>query len=455
VEPLFSRIVSRVLPTRPALTGASIAMASVVAQAIDADQILVQNVGNLAIKPQFGQSTVYSDNIFYGNDSIFLPGTGPGTAFAGIPIRPQEDDLVVTISPGLKLQYGTDASNLITFEYALDEVFYTGHSDYQPQQHHLDLRTKFQKGKFLITGTDSLEFLSSFLGGGTFVDPTLSRAQDFLLDRRQTALDHKVTFDYSEKTDVYGDFQFSETDFESATSLLDMNTLRGSFGGTYKFSPKLGVFTEGFYGQTAVSQNRSNPGMPGGAHSQFYGGFVGVRGELTPKIAGSVKAGYEVREFPSQGGAGTDAPAFDIALDYAAGPKTSLALSYSRRTSSSVQFANQAFVFDNVSISVNQYVGSAGKWILNGAVRYGGASFDELNTGGAVYPQRQDNTISFNTAVAFQPRPWCTFSLGYDFEHFSTDGVFFANADVNRIRPLDYLVDYQVHTAFLKISIGY
>jgi len=425
------------------------------AHALDADSILVHNIGDLSIKPQFGQTTLYSDNIFYGNDSVFLSGGG----VTNIPIRPKEDDLVVTASPGVKFQYGTEAANLITLEYGFDQIFYTGHSDNNTQQHRIDLTTRYGFGKFQLTGRDSIAFLSSPLGGGAYTDVTQAANRDFILDRRQTALDHKLLFDYSEKTDVYGQFGYNETDFDNTTTLLDINTLRGSLGSTYKYSENLGIFAEGLYGQTAVSPNLGNV-KP--AWSQFYGGFVGVRGELTPKIHGTLKGGYEQREFPSTG-AGTASPAFEISLDYAMSAKTLMSLSYSRRTSSSVQFADQSFLFDSVAFTVNQSLGTTGKWTAYGSVKYDGANFDELPALGKItasdfiyYPERQDMTLSFSLGFNYQPQPWCMVTLGYEFEHFDTDAVSYlinpATLKPDFSREYPYLVDYDAHRIFLRFS---
>lgn len=433
-------------------------LGAVAAHALDADRILVHNVGDLSIKPQFGQTTLYSDNIFYGNDSVFLSGGG----VTNIPIRPKEDDLVVTASPGVKFQYGTEAANLITLEYGFDQIFYTGHSRNDTQQHRVELNSRYGFGKFELTGRDSVAFLSSPLGGGAFTDVNQATRRDFILDRRQTSLDHKLLFDYSDKTDVYGQFDLTETDFDKTTTLLDINTVRGSLGSTYKYSENLGIFLEGFYGQTAGSPNT---GISKGSWSQFYGGFAGLRGELTPKIHGTVKAGFEQREFPSAN-VEASSPAFDISLDYALGPKTLIALSYSRRTSSSVQFANQSYLYDTVMFTVNQNLGTTGKWTTYGSVRYDGATFDELPpirqltaASSVYYPQRQDMTLSFSLGLNYQPQPWCMVTLGYEFEHFNTDATSYLvnpstlQPDFSRGYP--YLVNYDANRIFLRLNFGY
>jgi hypothetical protein len=443
---------------RPALATAVFALGAVAAHALDADQILVQNVGPLTLKPQFGQTSLYTDNVFYGNDSVFLTGGG----VTNVPIRPQEDDLIVTASPGLKVQYGTGTANLITFEYYLDQIFYTGHSDNNTQQHRLDLNSRFEFGKFQLTGDDSVAYLSSPLGGGAYTDATRAAQRDFILDRRETSLEHKLLFDFSDKTDFYGQAQYTETDFDNKTTLLDINNLRGSVGSTYKYSETLGIFAEGFYGQTAVSPN---VGTLGGAWSEFYGGFVGVRGELTPKLHGIVKAGYEQRVFPASD-AGNSSPAFDISLDYALGPKTSISLSYARRSSSSVQFANQSYLHDNVSLSVNQYLGTTGRWMTFGSVRYDGADYDELVAINKLtvnnplyYARRQDMSLTFSLGLVYQPQPWCTATLGYEFEHFDTDAASYL-VDQTTLLPdfrqkYPYLPDYDAHRIYLKFSFGY
>jgi len=449
---------------RPLLV-AALGLSGGVARAFDADQVLVYNVGNLTIKPQLDQSTQYSDNIFYGNDSLFAPGTT-------IPLRAQEDDLILMFSPGVLLQYGLQTGNRVTLEYTLDDVVYTGHSDFNTLQHRIDLRSQFEAGKFRLTGDDSVNFLSSFMGGGYYADPNNPGANRLQVDRTQTQLSHRLLFDYSDKSDAYGDFLYNATDFTSNTSLYDINNLRGTLGATYKYSDKLGIFAEGFYGQSAVNPNQ---GGVKGPHSDVYGGFVGVQGEFTPKLSGSLKVGYEQRAFPNATLA-ADSPAVEVSLSYVPTPLTRLVLAYSRRTSTSLQFVQQTYVFDAVTFTVNQQIGTTGKWGVSASARYDRGEFDALNfpttvnlfhpadssvervPAQVVYPTRNDNNITLSAGVSYQPRPWWTITLGYEFERFDSDAVYFvsrlSNGDILQA-PSKYLVDYDAHRVLLKLSFGY
>lgn len=450
---------------RPSLAAAALCLSTGALSAFEADQILVHNIGDFVIKPQLEQSTQYSDNIFFGNDTLFQPGTT-------VPLRPQEDDLILTVTPGVLFQYGRDSGNLISLKYSLDEIFYAGHSDFDTQQHHIDSRSKVEFGKFKLTGVDSVHFLSSFMGGGFFTDPNNPDRSRLQVDRRQTTVDHKLLFDYSDKTDVYGEFLFTETDFDKTTSLFDINNLRGTLGATYKYSEKLAFFTEGFYGQSAINPNAAGSKGP---HSDVYGGFAGVRGEFTPKLSGSLKVGYEQRSFPGLTLA-ADSPAIEISGTYAAGPLTGIVLTYSRRTSTSVQFAQQTYIYDAIGLTVNQGLGTSGTWMISGSARYDRGEFDPLSfptrinvinpdTGtvtpvpaAVVYAPRSDDNLTFSGGVVYRPRPWCSITLAYEFEHFKSDAVYSiqrVSTGETLLPATKYLVDYDAHRVLLKFSFGY
>src|SRR5262245_9549508 len=53
------------------IAAAAAVLAGMCAHAFDADTIFVHNLGGLTIKPQLDLATQYTDNLFYGNDSIF------------------------------------------------------------------------------------------------------------------------------------------------------------------------------------------------------------------------------------------------------------------------------------------------------------------------------------------------------------------------------------------------
>jgi hypothetical protein len=427
------------------LMTAALAFSGVPARALDPDQILNYSWKDFVLRPQFDAAAAFTDNLFYGNDSVVNAD--------GLVLRPKESDFIFTLSPGLRIQYGRMDENFVTVEYTHDQVFYLDHSEHNTHQERLELKENFEVGKLKLTGMDQISFLSSFIGGSS---QTLAGK---IVDRRVFMIDHRLEYELSPKVDVYLEPRYDETDFVDGTPLLDQNTLRGSVGGSYKATEKIFVFVEGFYGQTATSPNLLL--QPKGPHSDIYGGYVGARGQFTPKLDGSLKVGYEIRQFPNSGAQGADSPAVDAQLNFAAGPKTSLNLRYQRNTGVSAQFSQQTYLLDYVTLSATQLIGTTGKWGVTGGLRYSRGDFSELLTVGpaisTTVPQHIDTTYDAYFSLIYQPKQWLTVTLGYDFERFDTEAevVFSETATGNVLRRDPYLVDYDNHLVTLKVAIGY
>lgn len=395
------------------------------------DEILSANVGRLAIQPQLDLSGMYTDNLFYG------------------PKERQESDLAGIISPGLRLQYGADGGNQAALDYAHDEFVYVNNSGANTRQDRIGFQVNYGSGRFRVDGSDRIDFLSGFISGsGT------GALQLTPVDRRIWSDSYRFTWDSTLKTDVYVDGSHYDEDFAESVALLDQNTLRGALGGSFKYSDRIAFFTEGFYGQSAVSPNAT---AAGGPYSMFYGGYAGARGNFTTKLTGSVKLGYELREFSDGVSQGANTPAVAADLTYAPTIRTSLQLRYDRRTTPGPQFGGQSAVGDTVTFRANQFLGRGSRWMLQVNGRYDlldlGDSIQYVAFGpSTVIPvnvARLDTLWSAGLALYYQPKAWLTTILSYQHESFSPDLV-------DPLAQLLFLIPkYTVNSVTLTVSIGY
>ncbi len=436
--------------TKPVLAALAVAASGTVGRAVDPEDLLVFRWANLLLKPQLNSTATYTDNLFSGNDDV--------VNLNNRIIRPQVDDFIWQVSPELRLQYGQLAGNFIVVDLTYDQLMYLDHDYANSHQERVDVRSNFQRGKFTLTGTDGIHFLDSYQGG-------VQTAGLMPLERTEILLNHRLTFDLSEKTDIYGQIDYNSYDFAEDLELYDQNTWMMYLGSTYKPKSKFGFFAEGKYGQTTVSPNGTLPPSP---DQDVYGGFVGIRGNFTPKLSGSVKVGYEARDFasgaPVENGESPgyikSSPAMAASLVYALGPKTAFNLSYDHFTGASYQLAGQAYVFDRLDLLVSQALGSGGVWAVSAG---GGASmgrFDEsrsVDSSGtvtAIFPKRTDLFFTPSARLTFKPRSWLTARLSYEFDRFNSDGVQIVGSDPNGI-PQVYLIDYNNHRFMLQVAIGY
>lgn len=416
--------------------------------ALEADQILAHSWGDFIFKPQLEFTTQFSDNVFFGNDDVLATNI---TFFFGIPVatnvvrvRPVESEVLLIASPGFKLQYGRRLENSVTLSYNFDRIFYVNNPDFNTDQHRAELGVKLQLSRFTITGSDQVSYLSSFLGGN---QNTVGRQQ---VDRIVWTDNYRVTYDATAKTDIYLDVSHRLNDYRSAVNLYDTDTVRGSPGVTYKFSEQLGVFGELEFGQTTV--NRNLPAQQEGRESLIFGGSVGLRGEFTPRLVGSAKVGYEQRVFPGSFAPGQEpesvqSPSVGMDLTYTPRPKTQFRLNYNRRSDVAVQFGQQSFVADSVRLTATQQIGVTGKWVATATLGFDLGNFSD--TPGAISFARTDTTYNAGLRLIYQPRPWLSGILSYDYENYTS------RFDDPQAAARTLLVDYAVNLVTLRIVIGY
>jgi hypothetical protein len=382
-------------------------------------------------------------------------------------LRQQESDLITTVTPGLQVQYGAPAGNKVNLSGQFDEVTYLQHRSDNTTQSHMAIGTIFDSGAFSFRGNDRLNFLSSLLGGGSGYG-----ALGVLVNARTWDDTYNFRLDLSDKTSLYATAVHTDVDYDPGTAILDFNTLMGTVGAAYSPAAKLALTTEGSYGQTAVAGNSAVREV--GPHSQFMGVNIGAKGEFTPKIEGSVKAGLEFRDFPGLADThSTLSPVFDLAITYNVTLKTIVTLDYSRRTDVSSNYGAQSLSADSFTLTVQESLGPTGKWILTGRTTgylrefssvqlpvpilatdaRGNLLFDQI--GRAVYSSvsgdyaRSETIISFGIQVSYQPRPWLTASISYDFDQYTS------RLKDPRVASLHPFIDYVDNRATFRIAIGF
>lgn len=430
-------------------------------------------------RPQLSVSAIATDNVFYGNDAvaaatvykplILTNGTfalGPATTNQTV-IRTRESDLVSYVSPGLNVEYGNGGFNKAVLTYQNDQLLYLNHPAQNGMQHHFGLDTTYRDGGVTVHGHDAYAMLSSPQGGGSYLN-LLS-----LVINRNTLDDvYNVQVDLSEKSSIYARGAHSSTDYQYGLPIYDSDNVSGTLGWAYTPAELLALTVEGYYGQSAVGSNSA--GLAKGPHSQFMGGFVGARGDFSPKLQGSVKLGVETREFPGLvNGASIISPAFDVAVTYTATPLTQASLTYSRRTDISGYYTGQTLIADAFTLGVQHSLGISGKWIVSArtsgylydyssvtqpiavlaADAAGNALFDSI--GRAQYKSilgnfgRTETVLSAGLQLNYQARPWLVVSLAYD---FTTYNPRFSDAHVAATHPS---IDYTDNRATFRIGIGF
>jgi hypothetical protein len=375
------------------------------APALEPSDLLSYSIGPLILRPQLGVSERFDSNIYFQQ-------------------RDETADLITVISPGLNLFVGKADRNFLALDYVMDAQFYLDNDQINTVNHLLAFRDRLERARLTVKGDDSVQWISGILSGSLIFSRTTP------VDRTVQYHHYTVSYSVTEKTSIYLDGLYSGVDYQSDIPLYDSETIRGTAGFAFKRSEKTSFFGELYYGQTSVNPNSSS--LADSPRLTYAGGFVGARGEFTSKLRGTIKAGYERREFTNNQGS-DGAPVVEAALDYRVREKTLLSLTYQRASGTSVDTAGTSYVSDTAGFRVTQAFGTKAKWLATFAAQYAGYDYGVAN--------RQDRLYNFNLGMAYRLQIWLTAGLNYEFEKFESN--------------LPVLQDYNVHRITARIAVGY
>ncbi|MDX1951268.1 MAG: outer membrane beta-barrel protein [Verrucomicrobiota bacterium] len=377
-------------------------------QALQPSDFLLFSRGSLSLRPLAELSETYNDNIYYRENN-------------------RVDDFVTVFTPGLKLQLGRVDGNVLAFTYRHDEVFYLQEDQQNTRQERMNFLATIQQGKFEIRGTDSWDRLSGIVGGGFS-----SGGQQ--LDRWIFNDNWTIRYGVTEKTRVYVEGTHNTVDFDEGEPFFDSNTLIGTVGFEMQPFSRTSFFGEIYYGQTATDPNLST--FPKPPHAEFIGAFLGARGNFTERLVGTVKAGYEHREFSGNSGT-SDAPVVEVNLTQSFTERSIASLTYSRRQQVSIQFARSGYVSDAVNLTYRQQLGNTGRlWGTLGTL-YERHDYDPTT----LFAQRTDELMGLNANITYRFETWLTGVAAYNFEYFQSD--------------LPAVIDYHANRVTLSVAVGY
>lgn len=403
---------------------AGVALTGVEGRAIEPEKWLVYDLDPVVIRPRLSLSETYNDNIYYDDD--------------------KEDDFITTVSPGLNFLLGREDASFINLDYSYGHLFYLDNSDQSADIHSAVLKTKYAGNKLTLDGTDEVRYLTTIVEGGTD-EGFLTRSSK--VNRWMIALDHTVDYQFTEKTGAYIQGEYDGLDYEKGTNLYDRDTYRGTFGFSYIYSPKTRFFGEVYLGETSVDKNVSTQRV--GPSADFYGAFVGARGDFTRRLSGMVKVGYELTSF-SDNATSPDIPVAELSLDYRFSAKTKATLTYVHRSYISVQRAAEIYTGDRVAFNIEQMVGTSGRLFANLGASYQVNNFDYRASIAAIppfiqaipeNPDRLDERYRLTAGLTYEFKLWLKGSLNYEFLKSQSD--------------LSTVTDYDINRVTLGLSIGY
>ena len=347
----------------------------------------------------------YEDNIFNTPDnekSDYITTISPGIwlALPGTK-KPQLDISTSTFTPGGVVQSRFRPETFRRYQtYLLYSAGLEKYADFSEQ----DITTHKLEGLFEYNfrGGLSIDLFDQFYRA-RLPQATLISTE---LDKYKTNLfDVTLSFDVTEKLGLRADYSNYNVNYDAVrNNAFDRtdNSLSGYI--FFKFRPKTSVFVE--YEFIDINYDRNI--LSDSAEQRFFGG---IRWGITGKSAGSVKAGYGIREFDDPTIANDSEFVFEVQADHQFTPKTSLSLFASRRNTESTTTTTDYAVAHNVGIGYAQKLTYRITGRLNlaywhyeyiGALTYGGET-----------KERTDNEFRAAPSLEYRFRDWLWFGVEY------------------------------------------
>lgn len=391
------------------------------------ESILDMNFGAFHVNPGLSLGTGFDDNIFFVEKSSQRVADG-----------------FVQTSPQIRLLLGSpkepgmiETPNQLEFFYNYFRRDYFDYTEINAENHSLQLRSNLNFGRLLIQGSDRLDIQSDLITRGIGVGLTdldfipQNIANQNVEDRYNIGNVYRGTLELSDRTSVYAEGSHRSYMFKKGSRFFDSNVLKGLAGYEYALSDQTRLFGEMYYGQIANSPNQ--PTQVKGPHADFIGGFAGIRGDITSRITGSIKFGYESRWFGDRSVPGYDSPVANVGLQYAPLDRTFINLNFDRALLLNNQLNNQGVIRDQIRLMLTQFLGPSEKWRANLGFTYQNEDFQRNST---VF-----DTYLITAGVNYQIQQWLSANLGYAFEKFEPNG--------SGIQP------YRVNRVNFGVSLGY
>jgi hypothetical protein len=390
------------------------------------ETVLNPRFGKLTLNPGLDTGVGFDDNVFFIESK-----------------SARSSDTYLETSPEFRIRYGDFLEpgdlvepNFIEFSYKYFRRDYFEYDLINAENHFLNLNSQLNFGRLKITGNDQVIIQSDLVtrGVGTATTDSDFIPQDVargIEDRISINDTYRGELDLTERTDLYLEGSHRSTNFSKNSRFLDSRILKALTGYQFALSDQTFLFGEVFYGQ--VENDPNSPLQIKGPNAQFLGGFAGIRGDITTRIKGVIKAGYESRWFDGGQPEGFDSPVFSVGLQYAPLDRTIIFLNFDRSLLLSNQVTNLGVIRDQVRLTLAQYLGSSSKWSVQFGLTYQHEDF-------------QKTPVVFETYLAtaglnYQVQEWLSTSLSYSHEDFKPTNAFVQSYEVNRVN--------------LRLSIGY
>ena len=315
------------------------------------------------------------------------------------------EDILLKLSPGFETVFGRGASNAdLNFTTRYDILRYDKSDEWDTQTFHAKLTGSYDAAKYLLKGNASFDERQSSLRD--------AQIKGKLSESDESKIELEGEYKLSPKFSFGSGIKFTNREYtgNQAVNYADRDSTSFPFDLYYELSPKVDLSLGYQYTYTDVSDVVSN--IADTAYSSD-GHFlsIGARGELLPKLSGSIKLGmrYIDSDFTNNSNRDNSSLGLDGNLNWQSTSKLNNGITLSRdfgSTSDGTRIEESA-LYINSSLSLSEQ--------LRSGVSLGYTLRDYLDQ------SREDGYFTFGLNASYQVSKDCTVSSAYSFSKNNSD----------------------------------
>jgi len=351
--------------------------------------------GRLYVHPKIGVEATYDDN-------VFLLG------------QEKQDDVMFTISPGVDLDFTREGKSA-RLNYLATIARFLDNTDFNYENHHAEAAVDLQ-----------------FTNGLTiFAGDVFRRSHDRLtyeerplIKRDDNTADVKVGYAFSDRLSFRVDYNRRMVDYKMALwSVYDRDENLVSGTAFYRIFNRVSLLGQLQYIEIDYDQEGTR------FDSEGVGGWLGVTGELTPKVVALIKGGWHERDYDGpredfEGGV------FSVDIVHRVSPTLTLTIGGSREVIESAYLTNNYFVGTQGRVGLQKRIGP--KLIALLSAYYANNDYPEATPYPGGIGEREDDVWGARVALRYNIRRWLSTRLSYTREERDSNQNMF-DYDDNRV----------------------
>jgi len=176
----------------------------------------------------------------------------------------------------------------------------------------------------------------------------------------------------------------------------------------YRISPKTQVLAEYDFGMVDYDIHTTN------SDSRYHQARVGIKGQIAPKLTGTVKVGYKYTTYEQSDKADFRGLTAFGSLDYKIKERTLLNV-YGARSSEESQYAtNSYYELNKIGFSAEHQL--VEKIFLLGGAYYQLDKYPDETTENGITAKRRDNIYNAKIGLRYEMRDWLHFQADYEYK---------------------------------------